>query len=378
MNPRGAESPTCHAAPDCGFRRSTLDCHILMISPDAAAPCGSEHPRHLRNVLKEFEQPSRMRSILQVVTSLGGFLVLCAAMYLLADVSIWLALLPAPLAAFFVVRVFIIQHDCGHRAFFRSRRANDMLGLVCSLVTLTPYAGWRRQHAQHHGIWNNLDRRASGADIYSTCLTLEEYRALTPWQRRWYRLSRHPLVANVLVPPFVFLGLYRLPFDMPEGWESERRNVHATNLALVTLYGGLAVLLGAGEVAVIQLTIMACAAIVGVWLFSVQHRFEGVTWARQDAWNFQDAALEGSSYLRLTPVLRWLTGNIGLHHLHHLNPRIPNYALQACQNDVTGMIATRTIGLREALRATRLALWDEANETMISFAAARRSLAAPA
>ena len=349
-----------------------------MNSPDAAAPCGPEHPRHLRNALKEFEQPSHMRSILQIVTSLGGFLVLCAAMYLLADVSIWLALLPAPLAAFFVVRVFIIQHDCGHRAFFRSRRANDVLGLVCSLVTLTPYAGWRRQHAQHHGIWNNLDRRASGADIYSTCLTLEEYRALTPWQRRWYRLSRHPLVANVLVPPFVFLGLYRLPFDMPEGWESERRNVHVTNLALVTLYGGLAVLLGAGEVAAIQLTIMAGAAIVGVWLFSVQHRFEGVTWARQDAWNFQDAALEGSSYLRLTPVLRWLTGNIGLHHLHHLNPRIPNYALQACQNDVTGMIATRTIGLREALRATRLALWDEANETMISFAAARRSLAAPA
>lgn len=346
-----------------------------MNSPDAAAPCGSEHPRHLRNVLKEFEQPSRMRSILQAVTSLGGFLALCAAMYLLAGVSIWLALLLAPLAAFFVVRVFIIQHDCGHRAFFRSRRANDMLGMVCSLVTLTPYAGWRRQHAQHHGIWNNLDRRASGADIYSTCLTLEEYRALTPWQRRWYRLSRHPLVANVLVPPFVFLGLYRLPFDMPEGWESERRNVHVTNLALVTLYGGLAVLLGAGEVAAIQLTVMAGAAIVGVWLFSVQHRFEGVTWARQDAWNFQDAALEGSSYLRLTPVLRWLTGNIGLHHLHHLNPRIPNYALQACQNDVAGMIATRTIGLREALRATRLALWDEANETMISFATARRSLA---
>jgi len=357
-----------------GSPRSSLDTHPLMTSPDAAAPGGPQQARPLRNVLKRFEQPDRVRSTVQIVTSFGGFVALCAAMYLLAGVSLWLALLLTPLAAFFVVRVFIIQHDCGHRAFFRSHRANDLLGMVCSMVTLTPYAGWRRQHAQHHGTWNNLDRRASGADIYSTCLTLEEYRALSTWQRRWYRLSRHPLVANVLIPPFVFLGLYRLPFDMPEGWESERRNVYLTNLALVVLYGGLAFVLGAAEVATIQLTVIAGAAIVGVWLFSVQHRFEGVSWARQDRWNFQDAALEGSSYLRLPPVLRWLTGNIGLHHLHHLNPRIPNYALQDCQDSVTDLIATRTIGFFDALRATRLALWDETNEAMITFATARRRL----
>ena len=349
-----------------------------MTSPDAAATRGPEEARRLRHVLKDFERPSRARSAIQVATSLGGFLALCAAMYLLAGVSLWLALPLAPVAAFFVVRVFIIQHDCGHRAFFRSRRANDLLGLACSMVTLTPYAGWRRQHAQHHGVWNNLDRRASGADIYSTCLTLEEYRALTPWQRRWYRLSRHPLVANVLLPPFVFLGLYRLPFDMPQGWERERRNVYLTNLALLALYGGLVLLLGATDVAAIQLAIIVPAAIVGVWLFSVQHRFEGASWARQEDWTFQDAALAGSSYLRLTPVLRWLTGNIGLHHLHHLNPRIPNYALQDCQNSVTGLIETRTIGLVDALRATRLALWDEANATMITFATAKRRLAMPA
>jgi acyl-lipid omega-6 desaturase (Delta-12 desaturase) len=347
-----------------------------MTSHDAAAPCGQDQARQVRTMLKSFEQPDRVRSALQIVTSLGGFLALCTAMYLLAGISLWLALPLAPLAAFFVVRVFIIQHDCGHRAFFRSRRANDLLGMVCSMVTLTPYAGWRRQHAQHHGVWNNLDRRASGADIYSTCLTLEEYRALPPRQRFWYRFSRHPIVANILVPPFVFLGLYRLPFDMPAGWERERRNVYLTNLGLVVLYGGLVLALGAADVAVIQLGIIVPAAIVGVWLFSVQHRFERSAWARQDDWNFDDAALKGSSYLRLTPVLRWLTGNIGLHHLHHLNPRIPNYALQECQNTVAGMIATRTIGFFDALRATRLALWDEANARMITFAAARRSMAA--
>lgn len=347
-----------------------------MTSPDAAEYRGPEPSRQLRDTLKRFETPDRWRSAFQIATSLGGFVALCAVMYVLAGVSPWLALALCPLAAFFVVRTFIIQHDCGHRAFFRSRWANDALGLVCSMVTLTPYAGWRRQHAQHHGVWNNLDRRASGADIYSTCLTLEEYRALSPGKRFWHRITRHPLVANVLIPPFIFLGLYRLPFDMPTGWERERRNVYLTNLALVGLYGGLVLILGAADVAIVQLGIIVLAAIVGVWLFSVQHRFEGVTWAREADWSFQGAALEGSSYLRLSPVLRWLTGNIGLHHLHHLNPRIPNYALQACQDSVGADLPTRIIGLTEALRATRFALWDEANARMVTFAAARRAAAA--
>ena len=343
-----------------------------MTEADTALPRGPEDAQALRRTLKSFERPTLERSLVQIATSLGAFLALSAAMYLLAEVSLWLAVAPLPLAAFLLVRLFILQHDCGHGSFFRSRRANDVLGYVCSLFTLTPYLGWRRQHAQHHGVWNNLDRRASGADIYSTCLTVEEYLALGPWQRRWHRLTRHPLFANLLLPPFIFVALYRLPFDMPAGWDKERRNVFATNLALVVLYGTLVLALGWHEVAAISLGIMVLAAIVGVWLFSIQHRFEGATWVREDKWNHADASLSGTSHLRLTPALRWLTGNIGLHHIHHLAPRIPNYALQDSHDAVANLAPSRAIGLREALAAMRFTLWDEAHERMATFRTAHR------
>ena len=189
--------------------------------------------RELRREVARFQAPIRHKSLWQLATSFGGFFATCAAMYMAMDTSYWLALALAPLAAGFLVRIFIIQHDCGHHAFFRSRRANDWVGSACSLLTMTAYQSWRRQHAGHHGIWNNLDRRQSGADIYSHCLTLAEYQALAPWSRRWYRVTRHPIVANLLLPPLVFTVLYRFPFDMPESWGRTRRSVHLTNAALV-------------------------------------------------------------------------------------------------------------------------------------------------
>jgi omega-6 fatty acid desaturase (delta-12 desaturase) len=347
-----------------------------MTKTAAASLRGTDDLQALRARLRPHEHPAMARSVAQIATSIGAFVALSAAMYLLAEISLWLALAPLPLAAFLLVRVFIVQHDCGHGSFFRSRRANDMLGHVCSLLTLTPYLGWRRQHAQHHGVWNNLDRRASGADIYSTCLTVEEYLALGPWQRRLHRLTRHPLVANLLLPPFIFVALYRLPFDMPAGWDRERRNVHLTNLALVLFYGGLVLALGWGEVAAISLGVMVTAAIIGVWLFAIQHRFEGATWQREDRWSFGDASIEGTSHLRLGRVLGWLTGNIGLHHIHHLAPRIPNYALQESHDAVADIAPSRSIGLREALGAMRFTLWDEANERMATFRTAHRQEAA--
>ncbi|HEY4133886.1 MAG TPA: fatty acid desaturase [Alphaproteobacteria bacterium] len=306
----------------------------------------------------------------QIASSFGGFLATCAAMYAIAGYSSWLAVLLAPLAAGFLVRIFIIQHDCGHGAFFRAKRVNDTLGVLCSLITLAPYAAWKRQHAGHHGIWNNLDRRQSGLDIYSSCLTVAEYHALGPWARRGYRVMRHPLIANLLLPPVVFMLLYRFPFDTPAAWRREKRAVYLTDLALLAICLGLGFAFGFERMAVVQISVMACAAIIGVWLFSVQHRFENTHWARESDWTSDDAALHGSCYLRLPGILRWFTGNIGFHHIHHLNPRIPNYRLAACQKANPALHGTPTLSLGDGLRAWRYTLWDEERQRMVSFAMA--------
>lgn len=327
---------------------------------------------NIRPKVALFQTPVLRSSLVQLATSFGGFLATCAAMYALIDVSYWAALVLAPLAAGFLVRIFIVQHDCGHLSFFRSRRANDITGFACSLLTMAPYASWRRQHAGHHGIWNDLDRRQSGADIYSACLTVAEYRALSPRRRWWYRVTRHPVVANILLPPFIFILFYRLPFDMPKSWRRERRMVHVTTLALVAELGGLGLLLGYQRVAAVQLPVMVVAAIAGVWLFSVQHRGETVRWFRHNAWNPISAALRGSTFLRLPPVLQWFTGNIGFHHVHHLNSRVPNYRLQECHESIPALRDVPTLSFRDGLRAARLVLWDEARGRMVTVSEAAR------
>jgi omega-6 fatty acid desaturase (delta-12 desaturase) len=184
--------------------------------------------------LPAFQGPILTRSLGQLAVSLGGFAGVCAIMYATVSVSYWLTSGLSVLATGLLVRIFIIQHDCGHGSF-PGPRANDVVGILCSLLTLTPYAAWRRQHAGHHRVWNDLDRRRSGVDIYSACLTVAEFQALTAWSRRWYRWTRHPVVSNVLLPPLIFVVLYRLPFDTPRAWKPERRAVHATNLGLAAL-----------------------------------------------------------------------------------------------------------------------------------------------
>ena len=339
--------------------------------PAAAGAALDERPASraptLRREVARFQAPVPRKAILQIITSFGGFVATWAAMYLLVEISYWLALLLAPLAAGFLVRIFIIQHDCGHQAFLPSRRANDIIGFACSLLTLAPYPSWRRQHAGHHGVWNDLDRRQSGADIYSSCLTVAEYRTLGPRARWWYRTTRHPLVANVLLPPLIFILLYRLPFDMPRSWRRERRVVHLTTLALVAILGGLGYTLGYGRLAVVQLPVMALAAIAGVWLFSVQHRGEHTLWARHEFWDATTASLQGSTYLRLPRILQWFTGNIGFHHVHHLNPRVPNYRLQECHERVAALCEVPMMSFRDGLRALRLVLWDEEAARMATF-----------
>jgi omega-6 fatty acid desaturase (delta-12 desaturase) len=324
----------------------------------------------LRRDAKRFQAPILRESLFQAFTSFGGYFVTCAGMYALIDVSYWISLAFAPLAAGFLVRTFIIQHDCGHGSFLRARRANDMLGVACSLLTLTPYASWRRQHAGHHGVWNNLDRRQSGADIYSSCLTVAEYRALNPLRRWWHRTTRHPLVANFLLPPLVFFGLYRVPFDTPRAWRHERRAVYVTDVTLVAMFAGLGFLLGFGEVAIVQIPIIVLASIIGVWLFSVQHRGETTQWARHDDWDALSASLRSSTYLRLPAVLQWFTGNIGYHHVHHLSPRIPNYRLRDCHESIPALRDVPILSIRDGLRAMRCVLWDEERNRMVTFSQA--------
>jgi omega-6 fatty acid desaturase (delta-12 desaturase) len=307
--------------------------------------------------------------MIQLTMSIGGFLIGSSVMYGMADVSYWLTLAVAPVTAGFLVRIFIIQHDCGHKAFFRSAGLNDTVGMLCSTMTLAPYASWSRQHSGHHEVWNDLDRRVSGLDIYASCLTVAEYRGLRPAERMRYRLLRHPLVANVLLPPLIFAILYRIPFDMPSSWRRERRAVHLTNIALLALFTTLGLLLGFSRVAAVHLPILAISSIVGVWLFSVQHRGEKVRWLHHRDWTPATAALESSTYLRLPSVLQWFTGNIGFHHIHHLNPRVPNYRLQDCHRSISDLTVIRTISVWDGFRSLYLALWDEASERLVPLTA---------
>ncbi len=340
-------------------------------TPAATASISSTARIELRVALAPFVAPDAWRSLGQLAATLVPFLALEIALYAALELSYWFVLALAVPTAGFVVRLFIIQHDCGHGSFLPARRHNDLVGRLCSLVTLTPYAHWRRQHAGHHAVWNQLDLRASGLDLYSTCLTVAEYGALSARDRRRYRLIQHPLIALLLLPPLIFLVLYRIPFDTPRTWLREKRSVHFTTLALVTLYGSLGLMLGFGAVAVVQLPVIALAAIVGVWLFSLQHRFEHVRWMRGDGWERASAALYGSSHLALPAPLDWLTGHIGFHHVHHLDVRIANHRLRAAHLALATCVELpKPLTFVRALSASRFALWDEDQGRMVHFPSA--------
>ncbi len=314
-----------------------------------------------------FRSPILPRSLLQIANTIVPYLALLAGMYWALSVSYWLVLILAFPAAGLLVRIFIIQHDCGHNSFFQSRHANRMIGRLCSLMTLAPFAHWRRQHAMHHANWNNLDRRESGADIYSSCLTLAEYRTLSPRARLRYRMLQNPALSLLLFPPIIFIILYRIPFDTPKAWVAERRSVWLTNGVLSLMFGALTALVGARDLLLVQLPVTVLASIVGVWLFSLQHRFPQVQWLRTKEWSYLAASLRGSSYLRLPKVLQWLTGNIGFHHIHHLDPRIPNYRLEDCHMACPAARTIPVLTLRDGLSASRYALWDEENARMVRF-----------
>ncbi len=354
----------CHpAAEDAVKSCGAASGHAMSAIPSERAA----QRKALMAAVAAFQQPSLARSLWQFASTLLPYLALAAAMYALAPVSPWLCLALALPAGGLIVRLFIVQHDCGHGSFFRSRRLNDLLGRFCSAFTFTPYAFWRRQHADHHASFNNLDRRGNGLDLYSTCATVAEYQAMNRGRRLLYRTLRHPVLTQVLLPPFIFLLLYRVPFDAPANWLRERRSVLVTNAALAAVLGTLCLVFGWRAVALVQLPAIAVASIIGAWLFSVQHRFEEALWQHQEPWNHLQASLEGSSYLKLPRILQWFSGNIGFHHVHHLSARVPNYRLQECHEAQREFHAVTTLTMRQALRAPHYLLWDEGLQRMVRF-----------
>ncbi len=305
------------------------------------------------------------RSLFQLITTGLPFLLLLAVMVSAAERAYWLTLLLSVPTAGLLVRLFIMQHDCGHGSFFRTRVANDMLGRVLSVLTLTPYGLWKQGHAIHHATNGNLDRRGRG-DVDT--LTVREYEALSPMRKVAYRLYRNPFVMVLLGAPVHFILLQRLPL----GWRFRDRDslfsILSLNLALAAAFGLSMTAIGVTNVLLAYLPVMIIASWIGNWLFYVQHQFEDTYWEQDDEWNFHAAAFRGSSYFDLPPVLRWFSGNIGLHHIHHMCSRIPNYRLQACLEVVPELRhMARRITLRESLKCWRLALWDEDRHRLVSF-----------
>jgi acyl-lipid omega-6 desaturase (Delta-12 desaturase) len=321
-----------------------------------------------KQAIANYQTPDLRRSLWQLANTLIPYFALWYLMIHSLSVSYWLTLGLSVLAAGFLLRIFIFFHDCGHGSFFRSQRANDTFGIITGLLTFTPYYYWRHTHAVHHATVSDLDRRGIG-DVWT--MTVEEYATAPRWRRLTYRVFRFPPVTFLIGPAIVFLLVQRFP--LAPGGRRERHSVWWTNLALLGILALMSATIGLKTYALIQLPVMVFAGMAGVWLFYVQHQFEGTYWERHERWDFVSASLVGSSYYRLPRVLQWFSGNIGFHHIHHLSPRIANYNLARCyvDNPVFQEVAPLTFVM--SLAALRLHLWDEENQVMVGFAEAART-----
>lgn len=303
-------------------------------------------------------------AVLQLTTTLVPLVAIIAAMFATVEHAYWATLLLAIPAAGLLVRAFIIQHDCGHGSFLASRPLNDIVGRGMSVLTMAPYGLWRREHAQHHASSGNLDRRGAG-DINT--FTVKEYQGLSSLQKLRYHIYRHPFFLFGIGVPAYFVILQRLPWlhSLPprDAW----RSVLGLNLGLIAFYLPMIYCFGLADVLWVGLPVLHLASAAGGWLFFIQHQFEETTWEQAEGWDFQVAALLGSSYYELPKVLNWFTGNIGLHHIHHLNSMIPNYRLQPCLEASPELKSINRLTLRDSIKCARLKLWDEDGRRLIGF-----------
>ncbi|VGO18470.1 fatty acid desaturase [Pontiella sulfatireligans] len=320
----------------------------------------------LNKVILKFAKPSRGKAAWQLADTLIPYFCLWAlAVYGFQNgYSRWLCFIPILAAAPFLVRIFIIFHDCCHSSFFASKWANTLTGYITGVLASTPFRDWGKAHIRHHATAGNLDRRGVG-DVWT--LTVEEYISAPKLKRITYRIFRHPLFLFGVGPSYVFLIFHR--FSQKDIQHQGRLSVYITNLAMLLLFllGWTAI--GYKTFLLIQLPITIIAATLGLWLFYVQHQYEEVYWARNDVRDSVKAALEGSSYYKLPKVAQWFTGNIGLHHIHHLNPSIPNYNLQPCHDEIQALQHIEPLGFRKSFKSLRIHLWDEDTKKLISFKA---------
>ena len=324
-----------------------------------------------RHLLEEYKKPNLRKAAGQVLNTFIPYLALWILMIFIVQhgYSYWFVVALGIPASLLLVRIFIFFHDCCHNTFFASPRANKILGYISGILAFTPFYDWRRSHGLHHGTAQDLDRRGMG-DIWT--LTVEEYLAAPRMKRFAYRFYRNPFALFGLIPSIYFLIRQRFPNKV--AGKRERYSVVFTDIAILAIIVGASMTIGLGTYLLIQIFIMGFAASIGVWLFYLQHQFEGVYWARHQDWDVVRVALQGASYYKLPKVLQWFTGNIGLHHAHHFRPVVPNYHLQWFHDTVPFLQTVKPLTIRRSLKSLRLNLWDEKEQKLVSFRSIKRHL----
>ena len=313
-------------------------------------------------IISGYNRPDLLKSWWQIINSVGPYFILWVVMIKTIDISYWLTLGLAVLAAGFLVRIFIIFHDCGHGSFFYSQKMNKVIGIITGFLVFTPYHKWHRDHKIHHQTVGNLDKRGIG-DVNT--LTVEEYLKLSKWKKFAYRFYRNPFFLFGIAPVLLFTIQNRFTKEYMS--LREKIYVHLTNLALIAVIAGIIMLIGWKTFLLIQLPVLYIATVHGVWLFYVQHQYRDVLWEEESGWDYKTTALQGSSWFKLPGLLNWFTGNIGYHHIHHLSPRIPNYNLRKCHYENTLFHSVRPITFSTAFESLFLRLYDLKNKRMIRF-----------
>ncbi|ANU08947.1 fatty acid desaturase [Planococcus antarcticus DSM 14505] len=329
-----------------------------------------EKTAQLRKFVAPFEKADVKSSVRQLVNTIPPFILAWFLAYQALDVSIWLTIALSAVAAAFVIRTFIIFHDCTHGSFFKNKKANAIVGTITGIMTLFAYEKWKREHSIHHASSGNLDKRGVG-DIW--IMTIEEYVEASKWERFKYRMYRNPLVMFGIGP--LFLVLISSRFNRKDARKKERNNTYLINISLVVIYTLLILAIGWQAFLIVQGTTMFIAGALGIWLFYVQHTFEDSYFEDENEWDYVKAAIEGSSYYRLPKVLQWVTGNIGFHHVHHLSPRVPNYNLEKVHESTPPLQQATTIDIKSSLKSLSYKLYDAPNKTFVTFGEIKHLLA---